>query len=300
MRNFKFNFHLKNCALLSSLVVSLATVVAGCSTGSGSTTGSGGSPGAGTGGSVGTGGSAGTKTDGGGTGGASTGTGGAVTADGGGTGGASGPSVCDGVATRVLTLNEGKVDNFEAAVLSPGWSTFNDVMPTMNAFKMMQESGGALGTGHFGHYAGMGAKTPVMGGFGVGAIYNAAIDKSLGFYCIDISAFTGVTFWAKAATAGSKVAVNFVVPETNAKMDDGDCLSGCYVHPAKTIALTTTWAQYSVTFAEAAGGTAKVKNRIQLLGFLSPDTTWDFSLDEIQFYSGTAPTGPVTTPDGGI
>jgi len=175
------------------------------------------------------------------------------------------------------------------------------VMPTINAFKIIQESGGALGTGHFGHYAGMGAKTPVMGGFGVGAIYNAAIDKTAGFYCVDISAFTGVTFWAKAATTGSKVAVNFVVPETNAKMDDGDCLSGCYVHPAKTIALTTTWAQYSVTFAEATGGTAKVKNRIQLLGFLSPDATWDFSLDEIQFYSGTTPpAGPVATPDGGI
>jgi hypothetical protein len=48
-----------------------------------------------------------------------------------------------------------------------------------------------------------------------------------------------------------------------------------------------------VTFAEAAGGSAKVKTRLQELGWLSPDSNWDFSLDEIQLYKGTPPTGPV-------
>jgi hypothetical protein len=126
-----------------------------------------------------------------------------------------------------------------------------------------------------------------MGGYGVGAIYNAAIDKVAGIYCVDISAFDGIAFWAKAATAGSKVGVNFVIPETNAQADGGDCLSKCYSHPFKEITLTTTWAQYTVTFAEAAGGSATVKNRLQLLGWLSPDSNWDFSLDEIRFYKGT-------------
>jgi hypothetical protein len=47
------------------------------------------------------------------------------------------------------------------------------------------------------------------------------------------------------------------------------------------------------TFVEAAGGTVKVGNRIQELGWLSPDADWDFSIDEIQFFKGTPPTGPV-------
>jgi hypothetical protein len=196
--------------------------------------------------------------------------------------------VCDGKGTRLLASGDSKVDDFEGVMLSPGWSTFNDVMPSPNSFKMTQEAGGALGTGHYGHYAGTGAKTPAMGGFGVGAIYNMAIDKVAGIYCVDISAFDGVSFWAKAATAGSKVAVNFVVPETNAA-PDGDCVTGCYNHPNKVLTLTTQWAQYAVTFAEATGGSAVVHNRLQLLGWLSPDSNWDFSIDEIRLYKGTPP-----------
>jgi hypothetical protein len=187
----------------------------------------------------------------------------------------------------------GRVDDFEDASLSPGWSTFNDVTPTPDFFKLLLEAGGAIGTGHFGHYAGTGAKTPVMGGYGVGLVYNAAIDKVAGIYCIDISAFDGVTFWAKAATAGSKVSINFVVPETNAKQDGGDCVSECYLHPSRVLTLTTQWAQYATAFSEASGGSVPVKNRIQLLAWLSTDSNWDFSIDEIQFYKGTPPTGPL-------
>jgi hypothetical protein len=248
----------------------------GGSGGSGQTTGTGGSSPTGTGGS------------------SPTGSGGSSPVDGGGTGGmvSTGPSVCDGAGTRVLALTEVKVDNFEGPMLLDGWSTFNDVMP-MNSIKMLQEAPGALATGHFGHYAGMGAKTPVMGGFGVGAIFNVAIDRSQSIFCIDISAFDGVSFWAKAAKAGSKVGVNFVVPATNDVPGGGDCVTGCYVHPQKAVTLTTEWAQYSVTFAEAAGGKVKVTNKIQEIGWLSPDSNWDFSIDEIQFYKGTLPTGPV-------
>jgi hypothetical protein len=171
-------------------------------------------------------------------------------------------------------------------------------MPTPNSFKIAQMAGGAVGTAHAGHYAGMGAKTPAKGGFGVGLIYNNAIDVTAGIYCVDISAFDGVTFWAKPGTVGSKVNVNFVLPNTNAKSTDptvvvGDCTANCYNHPYKAITLDSAdWKQYSVTFAEAAGGSAKVKNVSQELGWLSPDADWDYSLDEIQFYKGTPPTGP--------
>jgi hypothetical protein len=37
---------------------------------------------------------------------------------------------------------------------------------------------------------------------------------------------------------------------------------------------------------------------VQELAWLSPDSNWDFSLDEIAFYKGTAPTGPVGTGGG--
>jgi len=201
--------------------------------------------------------------------------------------------VCAGTGTRALTIDQGKVDDFEEDAFLPGWSSFNDVQPTSNAFKIAQEAGGAIGTGHFGHYMGTGAKTPTMGGFGVGTIYNMAIDHTALIACVDVTAFDGLTFWAKAATAGTKVGVNFVVPKTN-MTPDGDCTTGCYNHPQKLVTLTTDWAQYTVPFSAAVGGTgAKVEGRIQQIGFLSPDANWDFSIDELQLYKGTAPATPV-------
>lgn len=301
------NFTLKNCTCISSLLAMFAAAASGCSTGSSSPTGAAGSSGT-AGNSTGAAGNN-TGAAGNGTGAAGNGTGtagstgaagsSAAAGSSGAAGSSSGPSVCDGAGTHVLTSADGKVDNFEGATLSTGWSTFNDVTP-MNSFLMMQVAGGALNTGHAGHYAGTGAKTTMMGGFGVGAIYNEAIDTTAGIYCVDISAFDGITFWAKAAMAGSKIDVNFVVPETNMVAADptlggGDCLKSCYNHPRKTITLTADWAQYSVAFADAAGGSAKVTTRIQELGWLSPDANWDFSLDEIQLYKGTPPTGPVPT-----
>jgi hypothetical protein len=183
-------------------------------------------------------------------------------------------------------------------MISPAWSSFNDVMPTPHAFKIAQVAGGAVGTANAGHYAGMGAKTPTKGGFGVGLIYNNAIDVNAGIYCVDVAAFDGISFWAKPGAVGSKVNVNFVLPTTNPKATDptiggGDCTAACYNHPFKSVTLDSAdWKQYTVTFAEAAGGSAKVKNVIQQLGWLVPEADWDFRLDEIQFYKGTPPTGP--------
>jgi hypothetical protein len=301
------NINLRNCVLPASLLaIAAAMTTMGCSTGTGSGgaagttgvagngTGAAGTTGSGTG----TAGTTGSGTGTAGTTGSGTGTAGTTGSGTGtaGTTGAGGAPVttgkCAGTGTRALTLDQGKVDDFEEAMILPGWSSFNDVMPTMNAFQITQAAGGAVSTAHYGHYTGTGAKTPVMGGFGVGTIYNMAIDPTAMIYCVDVTAFDGVTFWAKAATAGAHVGVNFVVPETN--MPDGDCTASCYNHPQKQITLTTDWAQYSVTFASAMGGTgAKVNGRIQELGFLSPDANWDFSIDEIQLYKGTPPTTAV-------
>ena len=299
MRHFDF----KHPALIASLLGGVA-MMAACATGSGSpeTTGTGGSKASGTGGTAaGTGGS----TTGGGTGGTTGGgTGGVAAGD---SGAPAGASVCDNTGTRILKTTDVMIDNFEGAALSLGWSAFADTCqpgpaPTCtttpaDAFHVMQVQGGAAGTAMAGHYAGTGAKPPTMGGYGVGAVFNTAIDMAAHVYCIDITAFDGVSFWGKAATAGTKITLNFIVPSENAVKDGGDCVTGCYLHPQKSITLDTTWKQYTVTFAEAlpASGTAKVMGKIQEISFLSPDANWDFSFDEIQFYKGTAPTGPVPT-----
>ena len=307
MRNINFRI----CALPASLLAMTMVANFGCSTGTGSGAGtagtSGGSAGA-VGGSAGaSSGSAGASTGGtagssGGTAGTTGGTagtvGGTAGTTAGGTAGTGLPTtgVCAGAGTRPLTVAQGKVDDFEADPISPGWSSFNDVQPTMNAFKIAREAGGADGTAFGGHYMGTGAKTPVMGGFGVGTLYNMAIDPTSMIYCVDITAFDGVTFWAKAGTAGSKVGVNFVIPSTN-QAPDGDCpmtATTCFNHPQKVVTLTTDWQQYTVSFASALGSTgAKVGSVLQELLWLSPDSTWDFWIDEIQLYKGTAPTTPV-------
>jgi hypothetical protein len=201
----------------------------------------------------------------------------------------------------VLAPTNGKVDDFEASVISPAWSSFSDVMPTHDIFRMtLVTNDGAATTQHSGEYKGMGVITTAQGGFGAGTVFNTAIDPKNGIYCIDISAFDGVSFWAKAATTGSRVSVNFVLPETNATSKDaqgllngGDCTSQCYAHPNKMVTLTDQWAQYTVKFSEAGGGTATVQNRIQELLWITPDSSFDFSLDEIAFYKGTPPPGPV-------
>jgi hypothetical protein len=216
------------------------------------------------------------------------------------TGGGGGSSVCDGAGTRALTIDDAFIDDFEEATISPGWSSFNDVKPTPNAIKILQVAGGAATTAHSGKYSGTGATIATAGGFGVGTVYNVAIAPAGGIYCIDVSAFDGVAFWAKAGTAGAKISLNFVIPQTNqAGTDDqgrpngGDCKAHCFNHPKASVTLTTDWAQYTVKFADASGGSAKVTNLIQELAWLSPDSDWDFSLDEISFYKGTPPTGPV-------
>ena len=205
--------------------------------------------------------------------------------------------VCAGTATRVLTLADSKVEDFEADVISPGWSSFDqpDDGGAHDLFKMaLVTTDGAATTKQSGEYKGAGILTVKEGGFGAGSVYNVAIDTMLGVYCIDVSAFDGVAFWAKSGVAGRKFNVSFVVPETNPQgPPGGDCTANCYNHPSKTITLTDQWAQYTVKFSEAVAGTAKVNGRIQELLWTTPDKDFDLHLDEIAFYKCTPPAGPV-------
>jgi hypothetical protein len=219
--------------------------------------------------------------------------------------------VCSGTGTRALinTPWSAFIDDFEQPTgLLPGWYGFNDVMPTINSFQPTLVVGGAVGTAHALEYAGQGAvQPPTPGAFGVGLTYNLAIDPTHGIYCVDISAFQGVSFWAKAGPGAMTgmgmptIWVNFVVPQTNqatsndaGMMTGGDCQTNCYNHPRVQVGpLSPSWAHYTADFSAAKGGTATVGSVIQELVFISLDANWDFLLDEISFYRGTPPIGAV-------
>jgi len=315
--------NLQNTILVSLLVAGAAASVACGSSdatdrggaGSGNATSSGGSGNAtssgGSGNVTSTAGTGNSSTSGGSTGiaGSSSGTAGS------GAGGATAPSVCDGAGSRILmnTPQDAFIDDFEAAMISPAWYGFQDLgSPGADSadsmFKIMQVAGGAATTAHAGEYKGMGANPPTkgMGSFGVGLEINVGVDKSIMQYCVDASAFTGISFWAKAAASTeAKISAGFVIPQQNQKMFGGDCsdtdAANCNNYPQTDIVLTTDWQQYTVDFATAKGtkGAKVVNGKVQQILFLSPDATWDYYLDEIAFYSGTKPTGPVAPPASG-
>ncbi len=225
---------------------------------------------------------------------------------------AAGPSVCDGTASRVLTATaaDAFIDDFEkmnadATTASAAWYGFNDItMP--NSVQILRAPGGAAGTAFGGHYAGMGAKTPVAGGYGVGVEINVGVDKSIMQFCVDASAFQGVSFWAKAASStNAKISAGFVVPSQNQVMNGGDCpdtapAAKCNNYPQKDFTLTTEWTNYTVDFSAVTGSTGAkvVGGKIQQVLWLAPTTDWDFSLDEVAFYTGTPPAGAVAPPAG--
>jgi hypothetical protein len=113
--------------------------------------------------------------------------------------------------------------------------------------------------------------------------------------CAGISAFDGISFWAKG-TAGANNALTFqaVLAATQAVQDGGDCTANCYNHPSKTITLTADWQQYTATWAELVGPVS-VDGIILGLNWITPGPAFDIWVDEVTLYAGTAPTGPVGT-----
>jgi len=244
------------------------------------------------------------------------------TSAGAGAGGAATASVCDGAGSRVLTNTpaDAFIDDFETATMNPttmmadatqaplSWYAFNDVMPN-NSIHILRTPGGAAGTAFSGHYAGTGAITPLMMGFGVGVEVNVGVDMSIQQFCVDASVFTGVSFWAKAGSAtNATITAGFVVPSANQVTNGGDCpdstpalTAKCNNYPQKSITLTTDWQQYEVEWAglKSATGQTVAGNKIQQILWLAPTSNWDFSLDEVAFYNTTPPAGPVAPPATG-
>jgi hypothetical protein len=215
-------------------------------------------------------------------------------------------SVCDTGITRALPLAEAYVDNFETTTRFDGWYGFADTMPASPAIARVE--GGALETGFGAHFAATGIHSPtsMVKGYGAGTGFNL-VNTAMGETCLDASAFDGISFWAKG-TSGTANIVKFqmIVPATQPadEMPKGDCASkmaACaYIHPAKAITLEAAWKQYSIPFSEMVSAAGKVDGKILGFNIITPDEAWDISLDEVTFYKGTAPTGPVEPPvEGG-
>jgi hypothetical protein len=209
----------------------------------------------------------------------------------GGTGGSAPdePSVCDG-ATDVRLTNNGYVDNLEDPETDTDafWDSYVDDMGGM-AENRAFVSPGALGTATAIHYAGSTGTTPGMA--------YAGLTRSLG--CTDVSAFDGISFWAMG-TDGLEIFMQVGTPDT--QKEGGDCLEMCYDHPEKSIVLSDQWSQYAVTWDELAqqgfGNPAEFEGMTVLLNWRTAIGDFDFSIDEISFFSGDAPTDPVMPPGG--
>jgi hypothetical protein len=86
-------------------------------------------------------------------------------------------------------------------------------------------------------------------------------------------------------------------------MPAGDCkpMTACaFIHPAKSITLTADWKQFTIPFSELVSAAAPFAGKILQFNIITPDEAWDIAVDEVTFYKGTAPTGPVEPPvEGG-
>ena len=110
---------------------------------------------------------------------------------------------------------------------------------------------------------GDGRQDHANGGYGVGTVFNTVIDTKARIYCIDITAFDGVTFWAKGPPR-PPVNLTFVSARDQPakrchwwrRLRQGPRL---LQSPVQDGPLPTDWKQYSVKFSDAAGGKYPVR-----------------------------------------
>jgi len=185
------------------------------------------------------------------------------------------PSACDGKRAKAKAL----IDDFEQGVTN-NWFGYLDSAPA----PVVGTSPGALGTDQGARFFGDDAMKSGMGH---------------GMSCTDVSAFDGISFWAKSGTGGP---VRFLaaIPATDPTPGVGDCNSAtmtCYDHPGKLFNFTGDWAHYSAAWSELAqygwGTKATFNNVINTLLWINdgPVVTSDFSIDEVVLYKGEPPGG---------
>jgi hypothetical protein len=194
--------------------------------------------------------------------------------------GGSGSSVCAPDCAKKTIASTGLIDDFEMSIaqkLAGGWFSYNDGTGTTTP----AASGSVmpvLATGVDGETFAMhlnGAAHTSWGG-GLGAWFDG---------CVDISAFTKLTFNAKGAGAFHFSVTTF---ETNACSEGGGCASGCRVN-FKEFALTAAWAAFEIDLSELTGGSAAFsKQKVQSVSFaVKPPVTTPYAfelwLDDVTF-----------------
>jgi hypothetical protein len=122
---------------------------------------------------------------------------------------------------------------------------------------------------------------------------------SLGFYlasgsAYDVSARTGIAFYAKSKASGLVLHVTFAMSTTTPASDGGTCVTDCNDHYAAPITLDGTWKEYQIPLTSLAqeGWGEKPEDLAHTLfvyfGFLGTDTgapsSFDFLVDDVRFY----------------
>jgi hypothetical protein len=93
----------------------------------------------------------------------------------------------------------------------------------------------------------------------VGTIHNATWGGGMGlwFACVDASAYTGVTFWAKGSSPAGEIAFNLTVNDVEVESKGGLCPdAGPCERPSAKIEITEEWKQYTFKWADFTPGNA--------------------------------------------
>jgi len=110
----------------------------------------------------------------------------------------------------------------------------------------------------------------------------------------DVSAWEGISFWAKGNLPNESVRVELATVAIAAPDQGGTCTDGaCYDWYGKQLALTGEWSKYHVRFADLAQAGWGSKQELDLstaLGmnfkYSKPSGSFDFAIDEIALYRG--------------
>ncbi|HWZ93356.1 MAG TPA: hypothetical protein VNW92_31065 [Polyangiaceae bacterium] len=189
----------------------------------------------------------------------------------GGGGGASEPSACDGKLVKPPAL----VADFEQGVA--GWLGYMDNM----AAPVTSSTPGAALTLHAATFSG-----------------GSAMISGMYFRmpCRDVSDFDGISFWGRSEGT-SAVRFLAVIPKTDPN-PGGDCAAPmkCSDHPGKPFSFGPEWVLYHAAWSELKqlgfGSMASFSGVINAVLWINdgPVDHFDFSIDQVSFYNGAAPT----------
>ncbi len=145
------------------------------------------------------------------------------------------------------------------------WFTYNDMsaggtqMPPMGA-AFVPSMGGNAGSLHAAHTNGSG-----FSNWGAGMGFDLDNDGVNPKKTYNVSAFTGITFWAKGSPM---IRFKVLVAATVAVAQGGTCAANCGDSHGMNIGLNQSWTQYTVPFSslmQEGWGTAAVFNTSTVL-----------------------------------